>query len=356
MSNNKFKVEFTLKQHTPIIHFQSDQVGATLRATELKPKFDRFLINYVFKNDKKQYQEYLIDKDKNALNYKVKISNHSTNAISTPKAYVNAKNETDKTAYQAPYFADTSKSILANKNISVEFLCFNEELKKIIDEYKDYFFIYENFGTRQNKGFGSFLRANIEDKKIGEILSKHINPCFSLGSYKDYQNAFLKIDDFYKKLKMGINNPYFKSLLFRYMCEVHNVGWEKRFIKKNFPEVIHGDHQPAVCKDDKDYEYIRIVLGLAEHNEFRPALGKQQVKIKSKDKSIERFKSPITFKVFNQKIYLLFNDSYKQILNKEFIFSLNKKEQTINSPKQFDLYKFLKFVEKETSLITEVKK
>ena len=73
MSNNKFKVEFTLKQHTPIIHFQSDQVGATLRATELKPKFDRFLINYVFKNDKKQYQEYLIDKDKNALNYKVKI-------------------------------------------------------------------------------------------------------------------------------------------------------------------------------------------------------------------------------------------------------------------------------------------
>lgn len=40
---NKYKVEFTLKQHTPIIHFQSEQVGATLRATELKPKFDRFI-------------------------------------------------------------------------------------------------------------------------------------------------------------------------------------------------------------------------------------------------------------------------------------------------------------------------
>lgn len=26
-----------LKQHTPIIHFQWDQKGATLRATELKP-------------------------------------------------------------------------------------------------------------------------------------------------------------------------------------------------------------------------------------------------------------------------------------------------------------------------------
>ena len=112
MSNNKFKVEFTLKQHTPIIHFQSDQVGATLRATELKPKFDRFLINYVFKNDKKQYQEYLIDKDKNALNYKVKISNHSTNAISTPKAYVNAKNETDKKINVKKYINLKSEEIV----------------------------------------------------------------------------------------------------------------------------------------------------------------------------------------------------------------------------------------------------
>ncbi|HEC99336.1 MAG TPA: hypothetical protein ENN18_03005 [Proteobacteria bacterium] len=32
-----------LKQHTPIIHFQHDQKGATLRATELKPKLDRYI-------------------------------------------------------------------------------------------------------------------------------------------------------------------------------------------------------------------------------------------------------------------------------------------------------------------------
>ncbi len=32
-----------LKQHTPIIHFQWDQAGATLRATELKPKLDRYI-------------------------------------------------------------------------------------------------------------------------------------------------------------------------------------------------------------------------------------------------------------------------------------------------------------------------
>ena len=39
-----YRLEFTLKQHTPLIHFQQDQEGATLRATEVKPKLDRFII------------------------------------------------------------------------------------------------------------------------------------------------------------------------------------------------------------------------------------------------------------------------------------------------------------------------
>ncbi len=39
------KLEITLKQHTPIIHFQHDQDGATLRASEVKPKLDRFIYN-----------------------------------------------------------------------------------------------------------------------------------------------------------------------------------------------------------------------------------------------------------------------------------------------------------------------
>jgi hypothetical protein len=39
-----YKLKFTLKQHTPLIHFQHDQAGATLRATEVKPKLDQFII------------------------------------------------------------------------------------------------------------------------------------------------------------------------------------------------------------------------------------------------------------------------------------------------------------------------
>ncbi len=61
------RVIFTLKQHTPIIHFQPEQSGATLRATELKPKLDRFLIEKVdnlpiktTKDGKRRYLDYKV--------------------------------------------------------------------------------------------------------------------------------------------------------------------------------------------------------------------------------------------------------------------------------------------------------
>ena len=34
-----------LNQHTPLIHFQHDQIGATLRASEVKPKLDKYIIS-----------------------------------------------------------------------------------------------------------------------------------------------------------------------------------------------------------------------------------------------------------------------------------------------------------------------
>ena len=39
-----YQLVFQLKQHTPMLHFQHDQTGATLRATELKPKLDLYIM------------------------------------------------------------------------------------------------------------------------------------------------------------------------------------------------------------------------------------------------------------------------------------------------------------------------
>jgi len=355
MSSSKFKVQFTLKQHTPIIHFQSEQLGATLRASELKPKFDKFIKNRLKQVNAKIYEQYkhiiedeaIFPKEKGSNSYKITITNPHINKIETPKAYVNPKRETDQTAYQSPYFADASKSIFVAKEINVTIKSFNKELLELLDAVKDYIFVYENFGTRQSKGFGSFLRSDISQNEIKTILQQYEHSVFELSSYKDYKNAFIIIDTFYKKLKMGINKPYFKSLLFQFVCQTYSYGWEKKFIKNKFPDVIHGEHKPLVCKepDDKEFRYIRAVLGLAEHNEFRPSSGKKQVKIKNKN--IERFKSPITFKVFNQHIYILYNESYKELLGKKFDFSLNGKKEELAVLERFDMYEFLKFVAKQ---------
>ena len=72
---NDFQLEFTLKQHTPLIHFH-DHEGATLRATELKPKLDKFIVEQLGGWDKVD-KNWLIGKGKaehKALDYKVTIT------------------------------------------------------------------------------------------------------------------------------------------------------------------------------------------------------------------------------------------------------------------------------------------
>ena len=52
-------LKVTLKQHTPLIHFQHDQYGATLRASEVKPRFDKYLTQTIGGNYDK-WKKYLV--------------------------------------------------------------------------------------------------------------------------------------------------------------------------------------------------------------------------------------------------------------------------------------------------------
>src|SRR6185503_1492446 len=70
------KLIFNLKQHTPIIHFQHDQDGATLRATEVKPKLDRFIIekNGVINGAREGYSDWFASDKHGAIDYKLSIN------------------------------------------------------------------------------------------------------------------------------------------------------------------------------------------------------------------------------------------------------------------------------------------
>lgn len=74
-----------LKQHTPLIHFQHDQYGATLRASEVKPKLDRFILSKLTSEEKTLGRSKGWIKSKNGkdwLDYKMKISDNPDNIIS----------------------------------------------------------------------------------------------------------------------------------------------------------------------------------------------------------------------------------------------------------------------------------
>ena len=76
-----------------MIHFQHDQEGATLRASEVKPKLDKFIIKHAFHDNFDECKEFLVGYNPNpqkkedciktlrgkwnggyrALNYKIRI-------------------------------------------------------------------------------------------------------------------------------------------------------------------------------------------------------------------------------------------------------------------------------------------
>ena len=85
-----------LEQHTPLIHFQHDQYGATLRASEVKPKLDKFILTKLGEGDYDTGKNiakdrgWLVGKGEHpALNYKIKIEAGHNHDIEIP--YIGTK-------------------------------------------------------------------------------------------------------------------------------------------------------------------------------------------------------------------------------------------------------------------------
>ena len=332
---SKFKAEFTLKQHTPIIHFQSNQSGATLRATELKPKFDRFLLKYA------KDIPYIENANKHkSIDYKVKIESIGSIEKSLPNKFLYFANASIK---------ENSKKIhmLKANSIKVEFFSYNEEIINSIKKYFNDFMLITNFGARSNKGYGSFSK---QDANTKEILKKYFPIVFKLKNV-DIKKWEDKVDNAHKLLKSGINfKTYHKSLLFQYMC-TKRIRWEKRKIKEEFKNLAQGK-PPIDCDIKGEYRYVRAMLGVAGINEYK---GKQIVSIDGGE--IERFASPMCYKIIDNNIYLLGDRSYEKIMNKTFKFKYGGKSFELKTPKkdEFDLLEFLQFVQKREKFIEEIR-
>lgn len=315
-------LKVTLKQHTPLIHFQHDQYGATLRASEVKPKLDRFILTELGNGDydsgieiAKERKGWLIGKGEHpALNYKMKIEAANLDAEiklveKPPKTKVDKKTGEDKTIFSLEDFpmllsnmgGKENKTELVNFSFSfqeieltITFLSLKKkgEMEEIDNEFYDkvkndikYFFANNNFGQRSTKGFGSFTVVKINDEIVKWEHNDVYENDIKLMRYdvedinKDsIKNVFEVIDFYWKSLKSGINctkrlitksgdverknsGRYIKAFLWTYLNK-KNKTWEKRKIKNElFLECRRAKTDPDIKDNNNNAFFARAHLG-----------------------------------------------------------------------------------------------
>lgn len=369
------KLTVILHAQSPMIHFQYDQTGATLRASEVKPKLDRYLLSQISEQD----ESWFIGESKTALNYKLRIE-----ALIHEK--VCFKDRTRRGDWKFPlYYGDIGQNeefgTFVFSDVYLTISCYQKDLQQAITNHLENFFICHNFGTMQGKGFGSFvINKQVSEtsvvralKSVGAVGEIYKFDCVSklenITEAKSYQLIFEQIQTFYKLTKSGINQKksvkdkesgkkilldkgYARSALFLYMHKKHSFGNEKAMIKAN--DLVdykarsnrNSSHEHQNYSDDHPHHYVRALLGMSSTMFKLPSRWNNPsdyVKIQSKQ--IKRFSSPLRFKVVNRIIYIYVVRD-EGILGKSFKFiskNYNHKSERITTPNSFDISDFLAF-------------
>lgn len=357
---SSFIKEYKLNQQTPLIHFQYNELGATLRATEVKPKLDRFI------SEKVHIPEEWILKsgDENdsgkssALNYKMKIVSNDVETVDLGF----------KTDYDIFYgnMGDNIKKGVMCKDITLTIICKIPKLMETIDENISEFLIVENFGTMQSKGFGSFTvdGAKLDSNSIANALKNRYGSrtCYKFKSGDtpfNRKTAFKRIKTFYGIMKSGVNfGGYQKSLLFIYLSD-KKIDNEKSYLKQSemAPRLTKKglDSSPVSLNPNSNYHYVRALLGVGDHIDFKNDNGQSdeqkndKTEIKFINNEIKRLNSPIFFKIVGDDVYMVAKRINSKIYEKSFDFTAEPKRDK-KAPK------IRNFTPKKTSAVLTVPK
>jgi hypothetical protein len=362
------KQAYLLRQHTPLIHFQPDQAQSFLRASEVKPRLDAYIIAQMEKDNtpipdswKVAFEHGQYNK---ALNYKLFVrpaeklqpfrierEGHKGRAQQFPGYFANM-GEKDKSKHK--YFVFTGKDAV----VSVQ--SFNQELLAKVLAALPNFFATHNFMSRKTKGFGSFTLVTGPGDPIPPSASNYnfVVNCGHKDPWQEFNRLFERIDLFYRTLRSGINFVrgsqsmlYFKSLLYHY-AQQQGEEWDKKKMKL---ELFHNDKGPAKAR------LYRDMLGLASTVDWLDQRAKveksgsniieyeEDGKTYSEKVEIARFPSPITFKPVHlgngrYRVYILTEPMPKVMLNADFGISSNRGGNTrIRTPDSFNVRHYLDF-------------
>lgn len=353
------KIVVQLVQDTPMWHFQGAFDDCCLRATEVKPKLDRFLLAKLDKGDLAVNGRALTSRDgvpstwwanedKTALNYKMRISAQSRSIIESQVPDLDRRTGQQKTdrngkpvfrnlypIYFARVGADETgdMELVKMSGIRVELIVSDDRLAECIEPIIPAFFASHSFGARQDKGFGCFRvsGAGSTGKLSGASYYFIVPACNN--SEDKYQSLFQHINYFHKVIRSGVNERgcYVKSMMYHYAKYKKDV-WDKPVIRAtfNYRNTLYrficgkvdedklygmdcrkvtnrdGGLKPVRSNLSNEYERNRELMG--KKNLYRDALGlstsqdwisygnKVKTSLHGNKNDEVRFKSPIDYR------------------------------------------------------------
>ena len=165
---------YDLIQYTSHIHFQHYETGACLKASEVKPKLDKFILSYCKRHNYTLKEECFAaqpDEEKTALNYKIQIypKDPGKRRDFVPDAqkdgYLGNQNKGPSDLKKAVCYPGGLTFNLIVPHFELDYCNANgfRTLASLIDHILPAFFLLNCFGARSSKGYGSYA---IKEKQL----------------------------------------------------------------------------------------------------------------------------------------------------------------------------------------------
>lgn len=372
---NDWQKEYKLVQHTPLIHFQHSEPHACLRATEVKPKLDRFLIEQLEKDDRfgdGRWKKWFVgDGSQQSFDYMMRITPNSEQVERThsiERAIARAEHRPPNAnlhEIHKNYFGNMAsgnniqdtiretfkESLFYKDGLTLTIRCFIPELLTLIDEHIRGFFMMHNFGTRQRKGFGSFtvdINTQPNAPKGFDLVGKYCPNAYYC-KLNDNVSADALLDAVWvisAFLRSGFNRGegnYVRGFVFRYFQREKNpLANDKAFVKQKvlrnvYDEATRGEHLHPYGNNVR-YRYVRGLLGTNENSRFcrDPRGGTREdrtvhnIYIHSAE-GVERFPSPLLFKPIGKFVFILPQKMPDEIFGSEFYILEKNQEEKYDS-------------------------
>lgn len=368
---NDWQKEYKLVQHTPLIHFQHSEPHACLRATEVKPKLDRFLIEQLEEDDRfgdGRWKKWFVgDGSQQSFDYMMRIRPNSERVDRT-QSIARAEHRPPNASFHEihkNYFGNMAsgnniqdtiretfkESLFYKDGLTLTIRCFIPELLTLIDEHIRGFFMLHNFGTRQRKGFGSFtvdISTQPNAPKGFDLVGKYCPNAYYCKLDNDV-NADALLDAVWvisAFLRSGFNRGegnYVRGFVFRYFQREKNpLANDKAFVKQQvlhnvYNEATRGEHLHPYGNNVR-YRYVRGLLGTNENSRFcRAPRGETRedrtvhnIYIHSAE-GVERFPSPLLFKPIGKFVFILPQKMPDEIFGSEFYILKKNQEEEYDS-------------------------